>query len=257
MLGLYAPGSRKLIRLTSCSQLEDGLDAAMALLFGSSLPDGEVAVVRGESGAVAIGIEKPWRAAGQLVGRADIVGVIAGDVTYGEPVIELEPGLWGGPWDFAQASLAGNRALVATARAALGVGPGTLLELYAGAGNVTRGFRDDGWVVTPSDGALPAKPPAGFEVGAVGAVLERLATAGRTFDAIALDPPRTGAAEAIDGMLRLAPRTIVYVSCDPATLARDAERLVTAGYRAERAWPLDLMPQTSHVEVVLRLSRGA
>ncbi len=256
VLGLYAAGSRKLVRLTSCGQLEHGLDRAMAVLFGSSLPDGEVAVVRGESGEVAIGIEKPWRAAGQLVGRADIVGVIAGDVAHGEPVIELEPGLWGGPWDFAQASLAGNRALVAVARTALGAGPGRLLELYAGAGNVTRAFRGDGWEVTPSDGALPARPPAGFEVGRADAVLDRLAAAGRSFDAIALDPPRTGAAEAIAGIVRAAPRTIVYVSCDPATLARDAERLVAAGYRADRAWPLDLMPQTSHVEVVLRLSRA-
>ena len=71
-----------------------------------------------------------------------------------------------------------------------------------------------------------------------------------------LDPPRTGAAEAIDGIVRLAPRTIVYVSCDPATLARDAQRLVAAGYRATDAWPIDLMPQTSHVEVVLRLVRS-
>jgi 23S rRNA (uracil1939-C5)-methyltransferase len=70
-----------------------------------------------------------------------------------------------------------------------------------------------------------------------------------------LDPPRTGAAEAIAGVVALAPRAIVYISCDPATLARDAARLVAAGYRAERAWPLDLMPQTSHVEVVMRLAR--
>ncbi len=61
--------------------------------------------------------------------RQDIVEVIAGDVTYGEPVIEVELGLWGGPWDFAQASLAGCRALVTTARTASGAGPGTLLEL--------------------------------------------------------------------------------------------------------------------------------
>jgi 23S rRNA (uracil1939-C5)-methyltransferase len=45
------------------------------------------------------------------------------------------------------------------------------------------------------------------------------------------------------------------VSRDPATLARDAEKLIAAGYRADRCWPIDLMPQTSHVEVVLRLVR--
>jgi len=46
----------------------------------------------------------------------------------------------------------------------------------------------------------------------------------------------------------------VYVSCDPATLARDAAQLT--GYRATDAWPLDLMPQTAHVEVVMRLVRA-
>jgi 23S rRNA (uracil1939-C5)-methyltransferase len=78
----------------------------------------------------------------------------------------------------------------------------------------------------------------------------------RAFVAVVLDPPRTGAAEAVDGIIAIGPKVIVYVSCDPATLARDAEKIVTAGYRATDAWPVDLMPQTSHVEVVLRLERA-
>jgi 23S rRNA (uracil1939-C5)-methyltransferase len=57
------------------------------------------------------------------------------------------------------------------------------------------------------------------------------------------------------GIATHAPPVVVYISCDPATLARDAQKLVEAGYRAERAWPVDLMPQTSHIEVVLRLVR--
>jgi 23S rRNA (uracil1939-C5)-methyltransferase len=76
------------------------------------------------------------------------------------------------------------------------------------------------------------------------------------FEAIVLDPPRTGAPDAIDGILRHAPAVIVYVSCDAATLARDAARLVAGGYRAADAWPIDLLPQTAHVEVVLRLVRA-
>ena len=54
--------------------------------------------------------------------------------------------------------------------------------------------------------------------------------------------------------MRAAPRTIVYVSCDVATLARDAARL--AGYRATDVWPLDVMPQTAHVEVVCLIERA-
>jgi 23S rRNA (uracil1939-C5)-methyltransferase len=78
------------------------------------------------------------------------------------------------------------------------------------------------------------------------------------WDAIVLDPPRTGAAEVVAGLIAAAPRTIVYVSCDPATLARDVARITgeAAGYQATDAWPLDLMPHTAHVEVVLRLTRA-
>ena len=70
-------------------------------------------------------------------------------------------------------------------------------------------------------------------------------------DVVVLDPPRTGAGERTVGdLLALAPRRIVYVACDPAALARDANHLVTGGYRLHRAVPLDLFPMTHHVEVV-------
>ena len=279
-LGLYALGSRRVVPVAHCPQLEPRLDAALGQVAASSPPDGELAFALGHAGDVAVGVARPWRGAGRLVGRAAIRGVIAGDVTHGEPVIELEPGLWGGPWDFAQASRAGNAALIAATRAAAGRGPGRLLELYAGAGNLTRGLVEDGWDVTATDAAAPARPPspAGIPsphgaavlasrrsspsdpaqlpaphlVGDVAGVLARL---DGPFDAAVLDPPRTGAADALAGLVRLAPPRVVYVSCDPATLARDAARLVEAGYRATDAWPIDLMPQTAQVEVVLRLIR--
>ena len=262
--GLYAAASHAVIPLAHCPQLEAPLDAAYRVVASASPPDGELALVLGHAGDVAVGVARPWRGAPRLLGRAGIVGVIAGDPQigppeiHGEPVIEVEPGLWAGPWDFAQASAPGNAALVQLARGALGPGeaggPGRLLELYAGAGNLTRAFVADGWDVLASDLAPPRRAIAGarFEPGDVARVL---AAQTGPFDAVVLDPPRTGAAEAIAGLARLAPKTIVYVSCDPATLARDAARLVEAGYRADRAWPIDLMPQTAHVEVVLRLVR--
>jgi 23S rRNA (uracil1939-C5)-methyltransferase len=254
-LGLYAAGSQTVIPLRECPQLAPGLAAALAVIAGGpSPPDGELALLLGHRGEVAVGVEAVWRGAAALVGRAGIVGVVSGAAphrkSHGEPVVEVEPGLFGGPWDFAQAGAEGNAALVAQTLAALGPESGRLLELYAGAGNFTRALTAAGWQVVPTDAAMPARPLAGFVAGPVATVLRD--TAG-PFDAIVLDPPRAGAADAIAGILAHAPRTIVYVSCDPATLARDAERLV--GYRATDAWPLDLMPQTAHLEVVMRLDR--
>ena len=247
-VGLFALASHRVLPIASCPQLEPELDAALHAVAAASPPDGELALVRGQGGAIAVGIAKPWRGAAALVGRAGIAGVTSGDDKYGNPVVEIDPGVRGGPWDFAQASAAGNAALVEQSRAALGKGPGRALELYAGAGNLTRAFRADGWDVVATD----VVAHDGIEAGTAEEILARVQG---PFDAIVLDPPRTGALEAIEGILRHAPATIVYISCDPATLARDAQKLVEAGYRAERAWPVDLMPQTSHVEVVLRLIR--
>ena len=239
-----------MLPLELCPQLEPGLDEARALVARSTPPDGELALVRSHDGKIVVGVERGWRGAERLLGKVGIVGIVTADRVRGESTGEREPGLVGGPWDFAQASAAGNAALIATTRQAVGPGPGRLVELHAGAGNLTRGLVADGWDVIASDAVQPPQPPARFELGPTDEVLARLEG---PVDAIVLDPPRTGAPEAIDGVVRLAPRTIVYVSCDPATLARDAARLVAQGYRATDAWPIDLMPQTAHVEVVLRL----
>jgi 23S rRNA (uracil1939-C5)-methyltransferase len=252
--GLYELGGRRVVPVQHCPQLEPALDAALAEVCAAAPPDGELALVIAHDGGVAVATERAWQGAARLIGRAGIAGVVAAGAVHGDAVQEIEPGLWGGPWDFAQASAAGNAALIATARAALGPGPGRLLELYAGAGNFTRGFAADGWDVIASDAVAPPRPPPGFVAMPARDALARLAG---PWDAIALDPPRTGAADAIAGLLRAVPRIVVYISCDPATLARDAAQLTVAGhYVPTDAWPLDVMPQTAHVEVVMRLQRA-
>ncbi|HJQ69169.1 MAG TPA: class I SAM-dependent RNA methyltransferase [Blastocatellia bacterium] len=72
-------------------------------------------------------------------------------------------------------------------------------------------------------------------------------------DLILLDPPRSGAAEAIGEIARLKPARVAYVSCDPATLARDLRKLVDARYRLSSVVAFDLFPQTYHVETVAKL----
>ena len=70
-------------------------------------------------------------------------------------------------------------------------------------------------------------------------------------DIVLLDPPRAGLEKrVVDGLLRLNPQVIAYVSCDPSTLGRDAARLINAGYRLRDVTPFDLFPQTFHIESI-------
>jgi 23S rRNA (uracil1939-C5)-methyltransferase len=78
-----------------------------------------------------------------------------------------------------------------------------------------------------------------------------------SIDLLLLDPPRTGVGEgSVDQIIEIRPRRISYVSCDPATLARDIKPLVQAGYEIESIKGFDMFPQTHHVETVVHLKSG-
>ena len=84
----------------------------------------------------------------------------------------------------------------------------------------------------------------------------RLAEEGIRPDVICVDPPRKGLGPEVPAILAgMAPDRVVYVSCDPATLARDVKRLEELGYHARRARSVDLFPRTAHVETVVLLTR--
>lgn len=92
-----------------------------------------------------------------------------------------------------------------------------------------------------------------FRRGKVEALLPEL---GANPSVVLLDPPRAGCApEVAEALTALAPPVVVYVSCNPTTLARDLRRLVDGGYALERVTPIDMFPQTAHVECVARLAR--
>ncbi len=86
--------------------------------------------------------------------------------------------------------------------------------------------------------------------------IREAADAGQRADVIFMDPPREGSTpEFIESVVRMAPKRVVYVSCNPETMARDLALLTHKGYRAEGFTPVDMFPHTSHCEVVCGLSR--
>ena len=90
-----------------------------------------------------------------------------------------------------------------------------------------------------------------FEAGKSEIVIPRLIEEGIIPDVIVVDPPRKGCdLVLLDAMIKAKPSRIVYVSCDSATLARDVQTLETGGYKLEMIQPVDMFPQTSHVECV-------
>ncbi|MBW2267169.1 MAG: class I SAM-dependent RNA methyltransferase [Deltaproteobacteria bacterium] len=167
------------------------------------------------------------------------------------------------PGAFAQSNALLHERLAERVFACAGRG-GCALELYAGAGFFTLGLarRFDLLV------AVEASPVAVDDLreNLAAARLEHveifeadvaseawLAPAGVT-DLALLDPPRTGLPRSvIERLLRIAPRRLVYLSCDPATLARDLGHLLRGGYELRHVEAFDLFPQTPHVEVLVAL----
>ena len=89
-----------------------------------------------------------------------------------------------------------------------------------------------------------------------GDFMEELAEQKVHVDVVMMDPPRSGSTEKfIDSVSRMKPEKVVYISCNPETLARDLEYFSKKGYQAEGAWPVDMFCFTNHVEIVTCLKQ--
>jgi 23S rRNA (uracil1939-C5)-methyltransferase len=95
-----------------------------------------------------------------------------------------------------------------------------------------------------------------FEKKQVPAAVNALLAAGKTFETIILDPPRQGASEIVSLLPKLGADQIIYISCNPATLVRDLVSLLPAGYQLSRLIPVDMFPQTHHLESLALLRRS-
>ncbi len=279
VIGFLAPRSHRVSDITGCVQLDPALGDALAVLRTQLAPalgrSGQIELLAGHRGEVHVAIHGRCEpaAAEAVLGQGGIVGVLLDTGTapgprkrvrrrFGHDHLELEPGLPGRADWFAQPSRAGNQALIEVVAEAAGPAAGErVLELYAGSGNLTRLLAPEAAAYLAVDRARPPwklspRLDQRLRAGDVAAVTAELAAAGERFDLIVLDPPRTGAREVLDAVIALSPARIVYVSCNPSTLARDLDLLAQAGYRATWAQPLDLMPQTAHVEIVVAIERA-
>ncbi|MEO8480949.1 MAG: TRAM domain-containing protein [Acidobacteriota bacterium] len=142
---------------------------------------------------------------------------------------------------------------------------GRAIDAYAGVGLFAVALAARGLAVTAVEGdaisgedleSNASSSVTGFQV-VRASVEEALPTMGPgTVDTLVLDPPRTGASpEALTAVVRLNAPRLVYVSCDPATLARDAKGLLGAGYRLKSVTGFDLFPNTPHIESVAVFDR--
>jgi 23S rRNA (uracil1939-C5)-methyltransferase len=215
-------------------------------------------------GGVTPGLRKR---AEKLLEHRIVRGITLGGVVLGDPVI-ADPPLPNGarlrarPDTFAQANRSMLPLLQHETAQALGNAQ-RVLELFCGSGTLTLpllGQRREVTGVESAAQALALFRRSADEAGlAVKLIAGDAAEVARSFtdpvDAVLLDPPRTGAADAVRVLASLRPPLIAYVSCDAPTLARDGKLLAQAGYRLVKAVPLDLFPQTAHFEVIATFTR--
>ncbi len=174
------------------------------------------------------------------------------------------------PNDFIQVNSEINQAMVSNALQMLELNPDDrVLDLFCGLGNFTLAMARQCAQVTGVEGAqsmvIKARhnaqinqiENASFYAADLSVDIENEPWIGQQYDKILLDPPRSGAMEVLKHIGKLSAKRIVYVSCNPATLARDAHELVHEhGYTLEGAGVMDMFPHTAHVESIALFSRG-
>ncbi|MDD5286715.1 MAG: 23S rRNA (uracil(1939)-C(5))-methyltransferase RlmD [Desulfuromonadaceae bacterium] len=147
-------------------------------------------------------------------------------------------------------------------------GSETVLDLYCGIGGIALFLAQEAREVigvevveeAVADARLNAKinniKNSRFEAGDVAIILEEMAEDRQKVDVVVLNPPRKGCdSNVLERVRALSPRTVIYVSCSPSTLARDLVVLKSFGYLCREIQPVDMFPQTVHVENVARLER--
>lgn len=280
-VGYLREKTHELVEVGGCPILEPQLDHAVAKLAPALAEHGLLARVKeidlvsdGARWSLALHVDRLTDAVRERTEALVRALGARGAVLLAEglaPVLVQKPVLGSlRPDVFAQVSGSSNALLVEAAVAQVAPAPSMrVLELFAGSGNFTLPLAAAGAQVVAVDFAGPAlgllrRAADAAKLGArvrivEGDALQRaqaLAADGARFDALFLDPPRAGCAGLAAVAVELGVKRVVYVSCDPGSLARDLAELRGAGFLPVFAQPFDLFPMTPHIEGLVRLERS-
>src|SRR5882724_8791969 len=265
-LGYFERGSRNVCDVAQCAvlapPLQSTFESLRALMTAGSLPDARD--FRAAAGNEGVSISPPVHCVSPTMGEDSILD--------SSVVRDISRTIQGECYRFNAESFfqANDGLLPALVEAALGDARGrTALELYCGVGLFTlplaRRFSRVIGVESDQAAANYARinlanaelKNASTSTARVSEWLKHSGLERGTPDLVLLDPPRTGAEPGvIAGIVSLEPRRISYVSCDPATLARDLKDLLASGYHLASITAFDMFPQTHHVETVVHLGRS-
>lgn len=290
-VGYRGSASNQIADVDACAVLHPSIAVALEdlqLVFAGSKGEGDVQIARGAAGRLCVDAvwhgELPpsvWAAIDQRIKRDAWAGArvrVDGakvPATFGDPrpVLEAADGqpLVIAAGSFAQASDEGANVLAQRVVALSRKDPdaeandaalGTVVELFSGSGTFSVLLAKAASAFFSVESHEEAAQAARQNLAARGLSGKVTVTDADAFvlpahvDVVVLDPPRSGAAGAVAAIIAARASRVVYVACDPATLARDLGTLVRAGFALTHLETFELFPQTSHVETVARLVRS-
>jgi 23S rRNA (uracil1939-C5)-methyltransferase len=281
VLGFRGFGTHQMVEVDSCMVAEEGLRMPVHLARTLARKLDEIEVVAAGDREVLVGYLKKPLGADELQRARTVVAAdraIAGIVLRGgdrrEVIgdagirIDLEDDLWleADADLFSQVNREQNKKLVTEVMAmAAPLDATAMLDLFCGAGNFSLPAARRGARVTGVDADAPAIAAAArnaarlalrdsqFIAMKASATMEFLRRARYKPEVVVLDPPRTGAAELMEQLVRIRPHRIVCVSCDVTTLARDLRMLVDGGFKIGHVRAFDFFPNTHHIEIAAQV----
>ncbi|MCB9744234.1 MAG: class I SAM-dependent RNA methyltransferase [Alphaproteobacteria bacterium] len=270
-LGYHRPRSHELVEVPDCAIARPELIACLeALRAGPVGPGLQRIELRSDGARVVVNAQSAPKARKQAQRSAAALAwpdvALDGRKLKGRCALTLEVAGVShrvSPGSFYQVNLEVNALLVAEVGEVLrALKPAALLDLHAGIGNLSLPLAVEGTQVFLVESSPSSAGDAHRKVKALGVpatvlikAAEKLTPGEVFFDVALLDPPRTGAQAVIPTLLLTRPRAIVYVSCNPHTLARDIRPALASGYALERLVGFDMFPHTPHVEAMALLTR--